>query len=277
MIEYMRGSGRDFSALKKLWVECFNDTSAGYKTFFKNNRKNLRIYVARDDTQIVSALYHITCTVAGEQAHYLFGASTTAKQRNKGIMQKLVKYSLNDALLLGDKFSLLYPANDSLYGYYSRFGYERKCHRKQTKITRDSLMHIAEYGGFCLSMTVNSMAKLRINGIDNSSVCFDSEYIKYSVAATKHYGGYVVCSGSGYALIEEDKFGECVVSELFAEKDDVFSLLGKVLEASKAKRFVFNYPLNMKVFNEEKVVEDGMINFLSDLKINDVYIGLRNQ
>ncbi len=277
MIEYTYGSMSDMAELKKIWVKCFNDTSSGYRTFIKQNKSNVRIYVAKCDKKVVSCLYHIPCTIGGNSAHYLFGAATLEPYRGRGIMKKLINFSLEEAAKSGDKFSALFPANDSLYGYYSRFDYERKCFRKQAVISKEQLMNIAEYGGFCMSMNVSAIAELRKNKIKGNALIFPDEYIKYSVSATKNYGGYVVCSNNGYALVQEDEKGECIISELFADEEEINVLLGEILKKSKAEKFIFNYPPCLKIFNEEKNVPDGMIKFLSDFKLNEAYIGLRNQ
>lgn len=275
MIEYGRGNLKSFPKLKKLWVDAFNDTSKGFRNFIKIN-KNLRIYVAVNDGTIVSALYHIPCTVNGRKAHYLYGAATDKKHRGKGYMRHLVKYSLEDARSLGEELSVLYPADSHLYGFYGRLGYERKCHRKTAEVSREQLMHIAEYSGFCISMNLKQMAELRGNLLMDNSLTFPEEYMKYSVFSAKTYGGKVICSDKGYALVEEDKLGDCIISEILADPKDIEKLLGEILKNSKANKFIFNYSHQMSYFKNERLVEDGMIQKLTDCNVNEVYIGLRN-
>ncbi len=276
MVQYSRGDLKGLSKLRKLWVESFNDTYRGFRNFIRTNSKYLRIYIAKSEGSIVAALYHIPCTVNGIKAHYLYGAATQTKHRGKGIMRHLISYSLDDAKALGEKLSVLYPANQHLYGYYGRLGYERKCHRKTVVVSRDDLMNIGEYGGFCPSMGVNQMARFRNSFLKTDVLIFPSEYMKYSVSSTKIYGGKIVCTDKGYAIIEKDENGECIISEFLAEKENVNILLGEVLKNSKAQKFIFNYPASMSLFKNEKLSEDGMIKKLTDCKIDEVYIGLSN-
>lgn len=276
MIEFFKGSMADLKDLKTVWIASFNDTLKGFKTFIKHNKKEMRIYVARDGKRTVAALYHIPCKLADFKAHYLYGAATESKYRKKGIMRKLIDFSLNDATKYGEEFSFLYPADDHLYGYYTKLGYERKCFRKNVTINRENLMHIAEYSPFCVSLSVSGMAKLREKCLKGNALQFTQDFMKYSVANVKNYGGYAVCSSNGYALIEEDKFKNCVVSELFADKDDIFPLLGEILKYSEAENFTFNYPPSLNIFEDEDIVPDGMVKFLTDKKVSEAYIGLRN-
>lgn len=276
MIEYTLDSLSGVNSLKKLWVSGFDDTVSGFKIFIKHNKKNFRIYTAKNNGDIVAMLFHIPCEVKGEKAHYLYGATTDEKFRNRGIMGKLIEFSLFDAKNYGEKFSFLYPANDHLYGYYKRFGYERKCFSKTKTISREELVHIAEYPVFCVSMNVQGMSRLRNENLLGNALKFSDDYMKYSVALTKNNGGYVVCSESGYALVEEDEYSHCVVSEMFCTSDDIFPLLGELLKKSKAENFTFSYPPSIKIFDDEDISEDGMVKFLSDTKLPEAYIGLRN-
>ena len=276
MIEYSKGSMADLKELKTLWIASFNDTLKGFKTFMKNNKNKMRIYVAKDGNRTVAMLYHIPCMFLEYKAHYLYGAATESKYRNIGIMKNLIDFSLEDAKTLGEEFSFLYPADDHLYGYYYSLGYERNCFRKQATVSRDKLMHIAEYSPFCMSLSVSGMGKLRENYLKGNSLQFSQDYMRYSVANVKNYGGYVICSGDGYCFVDEDKYKKCVVSELFAKEDDIYPLLGEMLKESDADTFVFNYSPTLNIFDNEEIVPDGMVKFLGNIKVNEAYIGLRN-
>lgn len=276
MIEYTMDSLSCVNSLKKLWISAFDDTALGFKTFVKHNKKNFRIYTAKNDGDTVAMLFHIPCKVNGEKAHYLYGAATDEKFRNRGIMGKLIDFSLKDAVNYREKFSFLYPANDHLYGYYKRFDYERKCFCKTKTLLREELMKIAEYPGFCMSMSVQGMNNLRNEELKGNALKFSEDYMKYSVAVTKNNGGYVVCSESGYALVAEEEYNNCVVSELFCKEEDIFTLLGELLKKSKAEKFTFSYPPSLRIFYDEDIAEDGMVKFLSDIKLPEAYIGLRN-
>lgn len=276
-MDYRIGEAKDAAALKKLWIECFNDSSRGFRTLWKNLRGIARFYVACDGIRPVACLYHIPCAVSGVQAHYLYGASTQQDYRRRGIMKRLIDFSLDDASSRGDKFSFLFPANDRLYKYYEKVGYFKNCFRKTAEVTREQLMHIAEYGGFCVSMSLNGMDKLRNTQLKGGALKFPREYMKYSISSTKKNGGYIVCGGDGYALISQDKYGECTVSELIAKEEELFPLLGEILSNTQAEKFIFNYPTLYNIFNNEKIVEDGMVKYLSDFKLSEAYIGLRNQ
>lgn len=276
MIEYTLDNLSCVNSLKKLWVSAFDDTSLGFKTFIKNNKKNFRIYTAKDSGIVVAMLFHIPCVVSGEKAHYLYGAATEKRYRKRGIMGKLIDFSLNDAVNYGEKFSFLYPANDHLYGFYRRFDYERKCFCKTKTLLREELMNIAEYPGFCMSMSINGMSRLRNEELKGNALKFSEEYMKYSVAVTRNGGGYVVCSDKEYALVAQDEFCHCVVSELFCKEEDKFKLLGELLKKSKAEKFTFSYSPSLKLFDDEDIKEDGMVKLLSDIKLSEAYIGLRN-
>lgn len=61
-------------------------------------------------------------------------------------MSRLIDFALNDAKNNGDVYSLLFPANDGLYGFYTKLGYALNCTVKSREISRQTLECFAENG-----------------------------------------------------------------------------------------------------------------------------------
>lgn len=51
----------DISQLKKLWLDSFSENPEAVDLFLYRNINNMRIYCARVDNKIVSALYLLDC------------------------------------------------------------------------------------------------------------------------------------------------------------------------------------------------------------------------
>ncbi len=276
-IEYRYGEYKDFVSMKNIWITCFNDTAKGFRLFCKNIDKYGRYYVASDKNMAVAALYHIPCTVDGQQCHYLYAAATLPEYRCRGIMANLVKFSLEDAAARGDKLSFLYPANPHLWKYYEKLGYITACKRKTVTLSREELMNIAEYGGFCVSLNMSGIFAVRNKVMKSNALIFPDLYMKFTISALKHYGGYAVTGSDGYALVAEDEYGKCTVSELACDPDYLNVLLGELLENTGADEFTLNYPACYTISDKETTADDGMLKYLSDYKLKEAYIGLRNQ
>ena len=116
---------------KKLWLSCFDEDQTAVNLIFDSDLFDGCCAVV--DDRIVSALYLVKGTLNGEKSHYLCGASTDKSFRGNGIMSRLIDFALNDAKNNGDVYSLLFPANDGLYGFYTKLGYALNCTVKAVK------------------------------------------------------------------------------------------------------------------------------------------------
>lgn len=134
----------DTESLKKLWLSCFDEDVTAVNLIFDSNLFDGCCAVV--DDRIVSALYLVKGTLNGEKSHYLCGASTDKSFRGKGIMLRLIDFALNDAKNNGDVYSLLFPANDGLYGFYAKLGYVLNCTVKSRELSRQTLESFAEKG-----------------------------------------------------------------------------------------------------------------------------------
>ena len=127
MLSFRQTAARDVPQLSDLWLACFEDTPQAVKLFFERNKSDLHGYAATEDGAVIAAVYLIDCTLNGRQAHYLCGAATLPSHRKRGVMSALIDYALGDAAARGDSFSVLLPANDGLYRFYARLGYQKGC------------------------------------------------------------------------------------------------------------------------------------------------------
>lgn len=77
---------------------------------------------SKKDGKVVAMLYLLDCTVFdGEQTHsafYLYAAATDPNYRNQGLMSKLINSALAE-----DKLIITKPANDKLFSFYEKFGF----------------------------------------------------------------------------------------------------------------------------------------------------------
>ncbi len=138
-ITYRKADQNDIIKLKSLWINTFDEDETAVNIFFDNTMSYTSVYCAESDDKIVSAVYLIHCKLNDKKAHYLCGASTDKSYRKMGIMSKLIKYALDDS---EDEYSLLFPANESLYGFYEKLGYLPNCNAKRCKISKQELLNI---------------------------------------------------------------------------------------------------------------------------------------
>lgn len=115
-------------SLKKLWSETFGDDEEYINLLFDKGYVPSECFAEVIDGEIVSALYLLSgYIVNGRQKYegrYLYAAATDFRFRSKGIMSKLIKEALEYVKSNNISFVSLVPANEGLYGYYGKFGFE---------------------------------------------------------------------------------------------------------------------------------------------------------
>lgn len=136
MIRY--AVGEDLLNLKKIWKICFNDSDEFIDLYFDYKYKYSDTIVYIEDNQIVACLYMIPYTInfySNEiPFYYLSGLSTLSEYRKKGYMSQLIDYAHEIMKERNISLSILVPAEDWLYIYYSKFGYERVFEKSEDPI-----------------------------------------------------------------------------------------------------------------------------------------------
>lgn len=265
MIDYLRADKNDTAQLKKLWLECFDDTEQAVDLFFDRNKQNMRAFCAKDNDKVVSALYLLDVTLNGQKAHYLCGASTKADYRKKGIMSGLIKFSLENAVADSDKFSVLMPAKEPLYDYYARLGYKSECFAQKRIYSRKDLLSFSD----CSSEKICDFEALQRISFDNNFLLWNNKFKNFACDYYRLYGTTVINTSDCFALFDENN--GC--ADVFYAVSTSKSVLAKrLLENSSAERFCITDKAN-KSSDKEKY---GMIKSLySNIKIpENVFIGI---
>ncbi len=254
-INFCHPDNSDITSLKKLWLSAFEEKTNAVDLFFDKCFNTQQAYIAKYSDKIVSALYLIDTSFNGQKAHYLCGASTDANFRNKGIMSKLIEFALENATKNGDKYSFLFPANNKLYSYYSKFGYKSNCNAYISKFSRRDLVSFKE-------LSQNNKNKLIWS---NHFKSFSNDYYSlYDVKSIKN--------DRCFALFEEN--GNAVDIIYFEFNENYFlDFINELLINTKANTFVF---MHNGIFEDAQKIPYGMVKALNKETATpeDVYIGI---
>ncbi len=115
-------------SLKKLWSETFGDDGEYVNLFFDYDYTAAECFAQLSEGEVISVLYllkgYITAEGKSFEGRYLYAAATDLKHRGKGIMSKLIREAQEYIKKKKLSFICLVPADDGLYDYYARFGFE---------------------------------------------------------------------------------------------------------------------------------------------------------
>lgn len=260
----------DINELKALWLSCFDDSPEAADLFFERNKNTYHAYAATENGKIVSALYLIDCTLGGAQAHYLCGAATLPDFRNRGIMGKLIEYSLNDAKNRGDRFSVLLPASGKLYRFYGKHGYRACCSVRGAMVHRNELER-----GCADSILVGDTADfeyIQYGFKRGNFLLWNNDYVRFAIEYYACYGIKTAFSKNAMAIFEEEN-GVCNV--FYCAYNDLKELKTLLLGSSDSVRFVVYGKCGEEFFDISKKEKYGMAKALSTTPLpKDIYIGI---
>ncbi len=123
---------RDMKPVKEIWKVCFGDEDGFIRFFLKEHLPLGRCLIDREGGRIVSMLFLLPMRAffqGGERgAQYVYAAATLPAFRRGGRMAALLDFAHRQAVEKGLLFTCLKPANEKLYRYYGRLGYQTAFH-----------------------------------------------------------------------------------------------------------------------------------------------------
>ncbi len=270
MISYFKATKDDIPSLKNIFSSCFGENEENTNIYFENLLNYKYCYVAKENTQVCASLYLLpTKTYIDNleyKSHYLFGAGTKEEYRKRGIMENLIDFSLEDAKNNGDDFSILYPATDSLYNYYSKFGYQNFYKSKTLTLTYEQIKNFKCTKLKKAQCSFDFISNLRFNIVKrlNGSMHFDSDYIEKSTPILNMYGGGIICFESGYIAYYKS-YEDVIVQEIICNPEDFKQVMFSFSKEIKAQNYLLRLPLTYDTFNFETLICDfGMIKRLNN-------------
>ena len=113
----------DIPQLTQLWQQAFGDSADFIGGFFRTGFSQDRCLLAKEQGQLLAALYWFDCLWEGKKLAYLYAIATDEAHRGKGICKALMEKTHG---LLKEKSyhgAILVPADEGLEKMYGKMGY----------------------------------------------------------------------------------------------------------------------------------------------------------
>lgn len=114
---------QDVPALRALWQQAFGDTDAFLDNFFSLAFSPERALVAKEQGQILGALYWLDCQLKEKTFSYIYAVATDKAFFGQGVCTALMT-RLHSLMENAGKGTILVPGEEGLRNFYRRFGYE---------------------------------------------------------------------------------------------------------------------------------------------------------
>lgn len=267
MIDF--ASKNDFKEIVNLWHISFGDSEATIERFLHTLFVENNCLVFREDSSIISMLFLLQADIVSASsthpAYYVYAACTAPHSRGRGVMSKLLEYTIDFAAKENRDFLCLVPADEHLFEYYSRFGFKRIFKRKEFTLSRSIMSQLAENDAQTCKPSTNAIKLLRDKAISTGSrLLWDENIIKYAIEENELSGGksiFVQKNGEfvGYSIYNI-KSDTIIVKELCAWKGSFGLIVNILVNQTQADYFQFSLPLEFPFSADNLTIRDnGMI------------------
>lgn len=204
-----------------LWMKCFGD-SREYVDFFLDNCPGYVCVEYFIEDKLVSQLFLLEGELASEKCKYLYAACTHEDYRRRGIMEELIEFTKTYCKDKNYSSIFLVPANESLYSYYSKFGFVASFLKKEVVFRNksDLLSELTEAD----VDTIFNIKKELVEKIDGFKFSYD--VMKYTIKEHLFNGGkiYINSNDNEKSVVFYYTNGsDIIVKELLTEKTEFSS------------------------------------------------------
>lgn len=115
--------------VRQMWKICFEDTEEFMDIYFHYKYRNENTLIYFEGDKAVASLQMLPYTISFYREiipfAYLAGLCTLPEYRERGYMSKLIKEAHRVIAERNVPLAILIPAEDWLYGFYERYGYQQ--------------------------------------------------------------------------------------------------------------------------------------------------------
>lgn len=217
------GLSNDKMQLKALWCEAFGDCPEDVDAFMDTLYSEGNVIKLSIEEKIVSAAYLVDVKLSQKcgrtlDGYYFCCAATKRKERGKGHMSEIIKRGKALSEERGKSFIALIPASNSLFEFYSRFGFRDFFYCEQTVISRmtgnkNNYSFVPAQGNCAgtLAQLQNAEAMQHENYILKSQqileyTLLDAQISNYQIYFIEKQGqkvGYMIFDNSSIPLVRE--------------------------------------------------------------------------
>lgn len=254
--------------LADLWHIVFGDSYSYIDLIFKEEfNDSILCFGEIEDGMVVSAFYLLKNILKYDgktyKGFYLYAAATLPEYRSRSIMSKLIAeaqlYCRNNSY----DFITLVPSEESLYSYYSRFGFQEGMYRYKNA----SVLSVKTDNEYEIIKKEEDALSIR-SKYENNIITFDKGAFSYAVACLEASGySFYRISDDSYAVysakdksVEEfispvntlDKNFELLCDFLQEENIEIASPYDISFCKSRIERYGMIYPINTELCKDRK-------------------------
>ena len=230
MIRFAKNA--DVPFLKALWREAFGDDDSFINFFYERrfSESNTLIWAENEIPVAILTLLPAQMKIVDKlyPVKYVYGVATKLEYRGRGISSELIHY-INEQADNNHEILVLVPAEESLFDFYKRFGYQKSFYLKEYSFpARENLPVSYEVR----PISPDEYKEIRDSRFqDDGYIIWDEKALAYIIEENTFWGGYTVKIQQHQIkdiLMYYTRDKALYVKETTLNKDILFSILSDI-------------------------------------------------
>ena len=230
----------DKDEILDLWQEAFLEKREDVEPFVD---EYLEYFVLLKSNEVVcSMLSMLPVFINNEKGRYIYAVATKKEYQNRGYSSKLLEYVYEYININNEKFSVLVPANDSLFGFYEKRGYNTINCIEKNSVTCDKVVEndyeiktideIEYYNKRGEKLKNHTLIKWREKDLLNIKKIYDGEFLYIEKADALIFG-----------FCYKQKF---IAKEILCKKENLEYVFGAIKKCFNPERIDYVTEGNQK-------------------------------
>ena len=204
----------DELALKRLFLNCFDDTLGFVNMFFEHHfvpEDTVCVYL---DERIIGQAHFLSCAVGDKPCFYIYAVCVDAEYRGQGIGRAMLEFIKRECLRR-DSGALLHPQDEDVFSFY------RKCGFTPCGFWKISPVAPCGESAELLPVTAAEYSTLRKRDFPNeSTLLWDDDAVAYALSQETFFGYTAYKTETDYIVLCGAENGEVYVKETTAPETE---------------------------------------------------------
>ena len=125
----VRALSREQVECREMWMEVFGDEREVVDRYMVEFSNEQNMLLHKEQGRVVSMLHIVDIATDYGPTAYLYAIATAPEWRGRGFATELITKAISLARERGSRAVMLIPSEESLVGYYERFGFGAPCYK----------------------------------------------------------------------------------------------------------------------------------------------------
>lgn len=226
--------------LFSLWKDVFGDEDGYIRLFFEDIYPYSKVFAHFENGEAVSAFYLLDCEIRYHEklysGYYLYAAATALPFRAKGLMSALIRQAQEFCKDDGKDFICLVPANEPLYSYYAKLGFQTAMYKGKSQIAAKSVQ--SEF-----TPCTAEEYKSERDGFSGNCFIWNERELRYAFDCFSYYGIHAYKNEHGAVIADENGS----FYELICKSGEVQKAAESFSSLTKSDKITYDSPYGEKI------------------------------